>query len=84
MTPANVELPGGYAELLADLKATVQAARWQAQRVVNTELLRLYWRLGHTVLQRQQAEGWGTRVIDPHSPTACWPHLGVGAVVARG
>jgi predicted nuclease of restriction endonuclease-like (RecB) superfamily len=64
MTPANVQLPGGYAELLADLKATVQAARWQAQRVVNTELLRLYWRLGHTVLQRQQAEGWGTRVID--------------------
>jgi len=53
VTPADIELPPGYAELLADLKATVQAARWQAQRVVNAELLRLYWRLGDAVLQRQ-------------------------------
>jgi len=35
-----------------------------AQRVVSTELLALYWRIGHTSLERQQAEGWGTRVID--------------------
>ena len=64
MSPAEVDLPPGYGELLADLKATVRAARWQAQRVVNTELLRLYWRLGHAVLHRQRAEGWGSRVID--------------------
>jgi hypothetical protein len=64
VSPAEVDLPPGYGELLADLKATVRAARWQAQRVVNTELLRLYWRLGHAVLHRQQAEGCGSRVID--------------------
>jgi len=57
-------LPEGYAELLEQLKRTVAAARWQAQRVVNTELLGLYWRLGNTVLQRQHEEGWGTRTID--------------------
>ncbi len=57
-------LPEGYAELLEQLKRTVAAARWQAQRVVNTELLGLYWRLGNTVLQRQHEEGWGTRIID--------------------
>jgi predicted nuclease of restriction endonuclease-like (RecB) superfamily len=57
-------LPDGYADLLEQLKRTVATARWQAQRVVNTELLRLYWRLGSTVLERQREEGWGTRVID--------------------
>jgi predicted nuclease of restriction endonuclease-like (RecB) superfamily len=57
-------LPDGYADLLEQLKRTVAAARWQAQRVVNTELLRLYWRLGNAVLERQREEGWGTRVID--------------------
>jgi len=57
-------LPEGYAELLEQLKRTIAAARWQAQRVVNTELLGLYWRLGNTVLQRQREEGWGTRIID--------------------
>ena len=57
-------LPPGYPELLDDLKRAVGEARWRAQRVVNTELLALYWRIGHTILDRQDAEGWGTRVID--------------------
>jgi len=37
---------------------------WQAARVVNTELVALYWQIGRLILARQQAEGWGTRVID--------------------
>ena len=60
----GLALPAGYLELLEDLKRTVADARWHAQRVVNVELLRLYWQVGDAVLQRQQAEGWGTRVID--------------------
>ena len=64
MTESEIVLPPGYAELLEDLKSAVAAARWRAQRVVNTELLGLYWRIGHTILSRQQDEGWGTRVID--------------------
>ncbi len=64
MTDSAPALPDGYADLLEQLKHTVAAARWQAQRVVNTELLRLYWRLGNAVLERQREEGWGTRVID--------------------
>ena len=57
-------LPEGYGDLLEQLKLTIAAARWHAQRVVNTELLRLYSRLGNAVLARQREEGWGTRVID--------------------
>ena len=64
MTEPDLSLPPGYPELLEELKNTVAAARWRAQRVVNTELLRLYWRVGQVILSRQQAEGWGTRVID--------------------
>jgi len=64
VTGREVELPPGYPELLDDLKRAVGEARWRAQRVVNTELLGLYWRIGHTILGRQDAEGWGARVID--------------------
>ena len=46
-------LPDGYPDLLEQLKRTVAASRWHAQRVVNTELLQLYWRLGNAVLERQ-------------------------------
>lgn len=64
MTERAPALPDGYADPLEKLKRTVAVARWQAQRVVNTELLRLYWRLGNAVLERQREEGWGSRVID--------------------
>ena len=64
MTRENLPLPAGYADLLEDLKRTVAAARWRAQRAVNTELIGLYWRIGHSILTRQQAEGWGAAVID--------------------
>ena len=60
---ADVE-PAGYGELLATLKTEVRAAQHRAHRVVNTELLNLYWRIGRAILDRQSAEGWGTRVID--------------------
>lgn len=63
--PAHREesLPAGYGQLLEELKSEVVRARWRAQRVVNTELLRLYWQMGHLILTRQSEQGWGTRVI---------------------
>jgi len=57
-------LPAGYATLLEQVKTQVRSARMQAARVVNTELVALYWQIGRLILARQQAEGWGTRVID--------------------
>jgi hypothetical protein len=57
-------VPSGYAAALADLKRQVREARFTAQRRVNTELVvRLYWGIGATILQRQEQEGWGTNVI---------------------
>ena len=53
----------GYAVALSELKQQVRAARFTAQRRVNTELVRLYWGIGATILQRQGNEGWGSNVI---------------------
>ena len=50
-------VPAGYAELLSELKAQVRAARTRATRIVNTEMLTLYWSIGQTILDRQAAEG---------------------------
>ena len=60
----SAPVPTGYAEVLAALKAEVRAAQLRAHRVVNTELLRLYWTIGDRILRQQRAEGWGTRVVD--------------------
>lgn len=56
-------VPDDYAATLDDLKRQVRAARFAAQRKVNTELLLLWWHIGDTILERQKQEAWGSGVL---------------------
>ena len=63
-TTGDTELqPDDYGELLEQVKQQVRHARIQAARQVNTELIALYWQVGALILQRQSAQGWGSKVI---------------------
>jgi len=53
-----------YANFLADLKQRIQTAQLRASLAVNRELVLLYWRIGTDILERQERESWGTKVID--------------------
>ena len=57
-------LPEGYADWLAQLKGQIVQARQRASLSVNAELVQLYGRIGRDILERQQSEGWGAKVID--------------------
>ncbi|WP_432507473.1 PDDEXK nuclease domain-containing protein [Kineococcus arenarius] len=61
--PSRDAPPEGYGELLEQLKDRVRTSRVRAARAANTELLRLYWSIGRDILDRQQAAGWGAKVI---------------------
>lgn len=63
-TPRNPGIPAGYADWLAELKTRVTAARQRAVLAANTELVTLYWQIGHDILQRQASQGWGSKVIE--------------------
>jgi predicted nuclease of restriction endonuclease-like (RecB) superfamily len=49
---------------LADIKTRVVAARQRAALAANAELVQLYWQIGRDILQRQSAQGWGSKVIE--------------------
>lgn len=57
-------LPRGYAKLLSELKKKVRLARIKASLAANREMVLLYWHIGKTILDRQQKEGWGAKIID--------------------
>lgn len=57
-------IPSDYAEVLEALKSRVHAARFQAQRKANRELLQLWWYIGNVLLERQKAEAWGSGVVE--------------------
>lgn len=64
MTSNIPTVPETYDKLLAALKQRIRDARLRTAIGVNRELLLLYWRIGNDILRQQQAEGWGTKVID--------------------
>lgn len=62
--PRGGDLPAGYAEWLAELKARIREARVRASLAVNAELIALYWRIGRDILERQARQGWGAKVVE--------------------
>ena len=61
--PAPLSLPDDYASLLSELKTQVRTAQIRAALSVNRELVLLYWHIGQTILERQEQQGWGTKVV---------------------
>ena len=59
----QVENGSGYASLFIEIKTRIQASQVRAILTVNSELVRLYWDIGHMIDARQKHEGWGAGVI---------------------
>ena len=57
-------LPSDYAAILSDLKQRIQQERLRTVMAANAAMVLLYWDIGRTILERQDREGWGARVID--------------------
>ena len=64
VAPAKSELPDTYFNILKDIKEKITATRLRTILSANTELILLYWDIGRLILQKQDEEGWGTKVID--------------------
>lgn len=61
---ANPLSPDNYRRFLQSLKDRIRSAQVKAALAVNQELILLYWQIGREILDRQQQEGWGAKVID--------------------
>jgi predicted nuclease of restriction endonuclease-like (RecB) superfamily len=57
-------MPKGYAELLDALKERIRAAQLRAALAVNHELVALYWHIGKEIIERQDRQGWGAKVVE--------------------
>ena len=53
-----------YVELIENLKKQISQARIKAHLAVNKEMITLYWHIGKQILERQNSQGWGTKVIE--------------------
>ena len=60
----TTDLPDGFRPFVESLKAHIREAQVRAALAVNRTLLTLYWNIGRAIAERQEAEGWGAKVID--------------------
>lgn len=53
-----------YLQLISNIKSAVQVAQQQAAMAVNSRLVFSYWIVGNLILESQQKQGWGAKVVD--------------------
>lgn len=60
----SLELPDDYLPWLADLKKRIQHERLRVILASNAAMVLLYWDIGQRILEKQNSQGWGARIID--------------------
>jgi predicted nuclease of restriction endonuclease-like (RecB) superfamily len=64
VAPLPSELPVGYATVLVEIKRRIQDERLRTVMAANSAMVMLYWDIGRLILERQEREGWGAKVIE--------------------
>jgi len=53
-----------YIKFLNEIKSRIVTARIHAVRFVNKELIKLYWDIGKSIIERQKKYKWGDNVVE--------------------
>lgn len=53
-----------YAKFITSLKTKIRSAQIKGAVAVNRELIKLYWDIGKDIFEKQEQEGWGTKVLE--------------------
>lgn len=64
ITPSSAEMPMWYRDLLNSIKQLVTTGRRQVMWSANVQMSMMYYQIGREILQRQSAEGWGSKVVN--------------------
>jgi predicted nuclease of restriction endonuclease-like (RecB) superfamily len=62
--PSHAGLPESYGTVLAEIKQRIRTERLKTVLAANSAMVLLYWEIGQLILDRQEREGWGAKVID--------------------
>lgn len=64
VAPNLSEMDDSYLRFIEEIKEEIKRQRLAVVLNANSSMICLYWNIGRTILQKQEKEGWGTKVID--------------------
>ncbi|MEQ1746501.1 MAG: PDDEXK nuclease domain-containing protein [Saprospiraceae bacterium] len=53
-----------FFNMVEDIKQMIKSAQYRALQTVNQEQIALYWSIGKSIVDRQQAHGWGKSIVE--------------------
>src|SRR5690349_21724564 len=59
----DLEQTNNYKQVLQAIKERVLQAQYEALKVVNKELIQLYWDIGRIIFEQQEQYTWGEGVV---------------------
>lgn len=62
--PLRAGMPVGYAATLNEIKRRIRTERLRVVLSANAAMILMYWEIGRMILDRQEDQGWGAKVID--------------------
>ena len=57
-------MPENYQKFIEKIKGNIKQERIKAHISANKTMILMYWNIGNSILEQQNNEGWGTKVID--------------------
>ena len=64
VAPNLSEMSDSYLDFIEEVKKEIQKQRISVVLNANSSMICLYWNIGRAILQKQEEEGWGSKVID--------------------
>ena len=64
VAPKLSEISDSYLNFIEEIKKEIQNQRIAVVLNANSSMICLYWNIGKAILQKQEEEGWGAKVID--------------------
>jgi predicted nuclease of restriction endonuclease-like (RecB) superfamily len=53
-----------YLQFLIEIKERIHKSRYEAAKIVNREIIQLYWDIGRSITEKQQILGWGKSIVE--------------------
>lgn len=53
-----------YRKFITSLKTKIRSAQIKGAIAVNKELIKLYWNIGKDIIEKQEQDGWGSKVLE--------------------
>ena len=64
VAPNLSEMSDNYLQFIEEIKNEIRKQRISVVLNANSSMICLYWNIGKAILEKQEQEGWGAKVID--------------------